>query len=78
GVKKITGKDIKFEQVDCCDKKAFGEVFKKYKFNSVIHFAAFKAVGESVGEPLKYFHNNLFSLITLLELMKENGVKNIV
>lgn len=78
GVKKITGKDIKFEEVDCCDKEAFGKVFKKYKFNSVIHFAAYKAVGESVGEPLKYFHNNLFSFVTLLELMKEHDVKNVV
>ncbi|MFI3314721.1 MAG: UDP-glucose 4-epimerase GalE [Rikenellaceae bacterium] len=78
GVKKILGMDVPFEQVDCCDKAAFDKVFKTYKFNSVIHFAAYKAVGESMDEPLKYFHNNFLSLINLLELMKENGVKNVV
>ncbi|MFI3321689.1 MAG: UDP-glucose 4-epimerase GalE [Rikenellaceae bacterium] len=78
GVKKITGVDVPFENVDCCDKESFDKVFKKYKFNSVIHFAAFKAVGESMAEPLKYFHNNMLSFITVLELMKENGVKNVV
>ena len=78
GVEKITGCKIPFEQVDCLDKSALDRVFKKYKFNSVIHFAAYKAVGESVSEPLKYYHNNLGSLMTVLELMQENGVKNIV
>ncbi len=77
-VKTITGVDVKFEEVDCCDKAAFDKVFKKYKFNSVIHFAAYKAVGESMAKPLMYFHNNLMSLVTLLELMQENNVKNIV
>ncbi len=77
-VRTITGVDVKFEQVDCCDKAAFDKVFKKYKFNSVIHFAAYKAVGESMAKPLMYFRNNLMSLVTLLELMQENGVKNIV
>lgn len=78
GVEKILGKKMVFEQVDCCDKEAMRKVFEKYQFNSVIHFAAFKAVGESVSEPLKYFNNNLGSLVTVLELMKEYGVDNLV
>lgn len=78
GVRRITGSDIPFEQVDCNDKARFDEVFKKYRVDAVIHFAAFKAVGESVAEPLKYYGNNLGSFVTLLELMRENGVANVV
>lgn len=78
GVKEIIGKNITFEKVDCLDKEAFAKVFEKYKFNSVIHFAAFKAVGESVSDPLKYYQNNIGSLVTLLELMDKYNVKNIV
>lgn len=78
GVRKITGVEIPFEKVDCCDKAALDKVFKKYKFNSIIHFAAYKAVGESVDKPLEYYRNNLMSLINVLELMNENGVANIV
>ncbi len=77
-VRKITGADIPFEKVDCCDRAAFEEVFKKYKFNSVIHFAASKAVGESVAEPLKYYGNNLGSFVNVLSLMKQYGVENVV
>lgn len=78
GVEKILGKKMIFEQTDCCNKEAMRKVFEKYQFNSVIHFAAFKAVGESVTEPLKYFNNNLGSLVTVLELMKEYNVENLV
>lgn len=78
GVRKITGVDVPFEMVDCCDKEALRAVFKKYPFRSAIHFAAFKAVGESVAEPLKYYSNNLSSFINLLELMKEEGRENIL
>ena len=77
-VRKITGADIPFEKVDCCDRAAFEEVFKKYKFNSVIHFAASKAVGESVAEPLKYYGNNVGSFVNVLSLMKQYGVENVV
>lgn len=59
GLQKIVGKEVAFEQVDCLDRVAMEGVFQKYKFNSVIHFAAFKAVGESVTDPLKYYGNNL-------------------
>lgn len=78
GVEKILGRKLPFEQVDCCDVEALGAVFKKYQFDSVIHFAAFKAVGESVGEPLKYFRNNFDSLLVVLELMREFKVPNLV
>ena len=78
GVRKITGVDVPFEMVDCCDKEALRAVFKKYPFRSAIHFAAFKAVGESVSEPLKYYSNNLSSFINLLELMKEEGRENVL
>ena len=78
GVRKITGVDVPFEQVDCCDKEALRAVFTKYAFNSVIHFAAYKAVGESVAMPTKYYHNNLLSFINVVELMKEYHRPNIV
>jgi UDP-glucose 4-epimerase len=78
GVRRITGRDIPFEQVDCNDRVAFGALFGKYTIDAVIHFAAFKAVGESVAEPLKYYSNNICSFVTLLELMRANGVQNVV
>lgn len=78
GVRKITGVNVPFEKVDCCDLDALDKVFKKYKFNSIIHFAASKAVGESVFKPLLYYRNNITSLLNVLALMKENGVRNIV
>ncbi|MCD7962518.1 MAG: UDP-glucose 4-epimerase GalE [Rikenellaceae bacterium] len=78
GVRKITGVDVPLEVVDCCDFEAMYEVFKKYKFNSIIHFAASKAVGESVIKPLLYYRNNITSLLNILELMRDNGVDNLV
>ena len=78
GVRKITGVDVPFVNVDCCDKEAFRKVFEQYNFNSVIHFAAFKAVGESVIDPMKYYRNNLDSFMNVLELMREFGRPNIV
>ncbi len=78
GVRKITGVDVPFVNVDCCDKEAFRKVFEQYNFNSVIHFAAFKAVGESVTDPMKYYRNNLDSFMNVLELMREFQRPNIV
>ena len=78
GVSAITGVDVPFINVDCCDKVAFAEVFKQYDFDSVIHFAAFKAVGESVQIPLSYYRNNLYSTINLCEVMAEFNVKKLV
>ena len=79
GIEKITGIRPAFEQVDCCDFEALENVFKKYpKIEGIIHFAASKAVGESVEKPLLYYRNNLTSLINLLELMPKYDVKGII
>ena len=79
GIEKITGIRPAFEQVDCCDKPALEAVFQKYgDIKGIIHFAASKAVGESVQKPLLYYRNNLNSLINLLELMPQYGVKGII
>jgi UDP-glucose 4-epimerase len=78
GVRKITGVDIPFEQVDTCDMQALKGVFEKYQFNSVIHFAAYKAVGESMEKPLMYYQNNLTSFMNICQLMVEYGRPNIL
>ncbi|MBD5183101.1 MAG: UDP-glucose 4-epimerase GalE [Bacteroidales bacterium] len=78
GVEKILGRKIAFEQVDTCDEAALRKVFDKYQFNTVIHFAAYKAVGESMTEPLKYYRNNLVSYMNILELMKEYKRPNVL
>mgnify|MGYP003311296463 CR=1 FL=1 len=70
-VKQITGKDVKFYNVDCCDYEKFEEVFKENKIDAVIHFAGLKAVGESVAKPLMYYQNNLISTLNLIELMEK-------
>ncbi len=77
-IKEITGKKIKFYELDVCDKEKLRVVFMENEIDAVIHFAGFKAVGESVAKPLKYYRNNLDSTITLLEVMNEFGVKKIV
>lgn len=77
-VEKITGKKVTFYEMDVCDQSALRDVFNKEKIDAVIHFAAYKAVGESVRLPLEYYHNNLMSTIVLLETMKEFQVKNFV
>ena len=79
GIEKITGIRPDFEQLDCLDYEGLDNVFAKYgNIKSIIHFAASKAVGESVQKPLLYYRNNLVSLINLLELMPKHGVKGIV
>ena len=77
-IKTITNKDYKFYEGDCCDKNILNKIFSENKIDAVIHFAGYKAVGESVREPLKYYRNNLDSTITLLEVMKENNCKKFV
>ena len=77
-IKKITGKEAKFYQDDVCDKEALEKIFKENKIDGVIHFAGYKAVGESCSKPLMYYHNNLMSTINLLEVMKENNVKTFI
>ncbi len=79
GIEQITGIRPAFEKVDCCDYPALEAVFAKYpNIQGIIHFAASKAVGESVKKPLLYYRNNLNSLINLLELMPKYQVKGII
>ena len=79
GVKKITGReDIPLEVVDFCDEAATKALFAKYSIDAVIHFAAFKAVGESVEKPLIYYKNNLVSFLNVLEAAKEKGNFNVL
>ena len=79
GIEKITGKRPAFVEADCCDKDAMERIFQQYpKIEGIIHFAASKAVGESVEKPLMYYRNNLLSLINLLELMPKYQVKGII
>ena len=79
GVERITGVRPAFEQVDCCDLQGLEAVFQKYPdIEGIIHFAASKAVGESVEKPLLYYRNNITSLLNLLELMPKHNVKGII
>ena len=79
GIEKITGKRPAFFQIDCSDKEALANVIKDNPgISGIIHFAASKAVGESVQKPLLYYRNNIVSLINLLELMPEHNIKGLV
>lgn len=78
GVRRITSAEVPFEQIDCCDLQAMRRLFERHEFRSVIHFAASKAVGESVAEPLKYYRNNLLSFLNVVELMCDFGRPNIL
>ena len=77
-IKKITGKDFKFYQLDILDLEALDKVFKENKIDAVIHFAGLKAVGESVQKPVEYYHNNITGTLMLIKAMRENGCKKIV
>ena len=77
-VQQITGKHVDFYQKDVRDREAMHAIFEKHQIDCVIHFAGLKAVGESVAMPLEYYDNNLFSTVTLCEVMRDHGVKNIV
>lgn len=78
GLRAILGRDVAFYQADCNDATAMEAIFQKEQLAGVIHFAAYKAVGESVAKPLMYYRNNLDSLMLLLELMPKYGVKDLV
>lgn len=79
GIEKITGVRPVFENIDCTDYVAMDKFFSKYEgIKAVIHFAALKAVGESVEKPLPYYRNNVLSLINILELMPIHKVRGIV
>ncbi len=77
-VSELTGRTVDFRQVDICDRARLTDVIKGAGFESVIHFAALKAVGESVSQPLRYYQNNITGTMVLSEVMREQGVKNIV
>ena len=79
GVKKITGRDdIPFIKMDFCDLAAANRLFSEYRIDAVIHFAAFKAVGESVAEPVKYYTNNLSSFLNVIEAARTHGGCNVL
>lgn len=75
---KITGSKIKYETIDLTNARRTNELFRNYKFDAVIHFAALKAVGESVEKPLIYYRNNLLSLINVMGAMKKNFVEKFI
>ncbi len=77
-VKKITGKDFKFYEVDLLDYDALNRVFEENDIDSCIHFAGLKAVGESCEKPLWYYHNNITGTLNLCDIMQKHGAKRIV
>ena len=77
-IKEISGKRPKFYQIDISNKELLRNVFEKEKIEAVIHFAGFKAVGESVKYPVMYYENNIMSTLSLIEIMTEYDVKKIV
>ena len=78
-IKKITGKDVKFYQIDVCNKTELDNLFAENPdICGIIHFAGYKAVGESVSKPLMYYQNNLISTFNLIEMMQKHNCKNII
>ena len=77
-IKKITNKDFKFYECDYTNKDALEKIFSENEIESVINFAGYKAVGESVAKPLEYYTNNVYGALNLLEVMKKHNVKNFV
>lgn len=78
-VEEITGKTVPFVKADLCDRRATEALFDAHPdIEAVIHFAALKAVGESVRKPLEYYTNNLTNTLTVLNVMREHGVRNFV
>ncbi len=77
-VQKLTGKTVTFYEADIRDSETMDKIFKSHKVDAVIHFAAFKAVGESCKLPLKYYENNISGTVSLLQVMEKNNVKKII
>jgi UDP-glucose 4-epimerase len=77
-VQELTGKSVVFYEADIRDEKKMDEIFSAHEFSAVIHFAAFKAVGESCKMPLKYYENNISGTVTLLKVMDKHGVKKVI
>ncbi len=77
-VQELTGKTLRFYQADCCDFAAMDKIFVENAIDAVIHFAAYKAVGESVAKPMAYYRNNLDCTLTVCEAMKKHGVTRFI
>jgi UDP-glucose 4-epimerase len=77
-VQELTGKSLQFHQVDLLDRSGLDRIFAGQQFSAVIHFAGLKAVSESVGIPLRYYHNNITGTLILLEVMKKFNLCNLV
>ena len=77
-VAKITGREVPFYKADILDRAALDEIFEKEGVDAVIHFAGLKAVGESVAKPWEYYENNIAGTLTLVDVMRKHGVKNII
>ena len=77
-VAKIIGKEVPFYKVDIRDREGLQKVFDEHKFDACIHFAGLKAVGESCAKPLEYYENNMNGTFVLVDVMRQNGCKNII
>lgn len=77
-IKAITNKDFVVYHEDVCDKETMHKIFSEHKVDTVIHFAGYKAVGESVKKPIMYYENNLISTLVLCDTMKKYECKNLV
>ena len=77
-VERITGKKVTFYKEDICSRTAMEQIFERESVDAVIHFAGYKAVGESVAKPVEYYQNNLVGTLTLCDVMRKHGVKNII
>ena len=77
-VEALTGKKVPFYEADIRDRAALENIFSKEKIDSVIHFAGLKAVGESVQKPWEYYDNNITGTLTLVDVMRQHGCKNII
>ncbi|MBO4901607.1 MAG: UDP-glucose 4-epimerase GalE [Lachnospiraceae bacterium] len=77
-VEEITGKTLTFYEADLLDQDAIDAIFAKHEIESVIHFAGYKAVGESVAKPIEYYHNNITGTLMLCDVMRKHNVKNLV
>ena len=77
-VEAITGQKAKFYKADILDRETMNQIFAEEKIDAVIHFAGLKAVGESVQKPWEYYENNVAGTLTLVDVMRKNGVKNII
>ncbi len=77
-VEEITGKKVIFYETDVLDREALSKIFDEHEIEAVIHFAGYKAVGESVRKPIEYYYNNMAGTLVLCDVMRNHGVKNIV